>query len=309
MKIERMLYIVNYLLENRRVKAKDLAQQLEVSLRTIYRDVEAIEKAGIPIITSQGMDGGISIMDGYKLNSSLLDVEDITNIITALKGLNSVSDDGKLNLLIDRLDTIKNSKVNSMVSDEIIIDLSPWDNRINISQNIDFIKASIKTGYTIEFEYASYSSRIMREVEPLCLVFKSRSWYLYAYCLVRNDFRLFKISRMKELRQTQKTFVKREFEHGWVEFDEKHRGESYKIIFVAQQSLEFVLWDIFDESKIKKLDDDKLEITFESPIDEQLYSFFLGFIDSVEVKEPVELKEGLLDRANRIARIYNTEMQ
>lgn len=209
MKIDRLIGILTILMQKEKVTAPYLAEKFEVSRRTINRDIEDMCKAGIPIVTIQGKNGGISIMEGYQIDKTLLTNEDMDSILSALKGLDSISNTNKYKLLIEKLSgNNKNSDI--LTSNEhIIIDLSSWQ-KASLAPKIELIQASISNSETISFRYFSPAEETVREIEPLSLIFKWSSWYVWGYCLKRNDFRLFKLNRITELKPgkiiTKKTY-------------------------------------------------------------------------------------------------------
>lgn len=221
MKLDRLLAIIVYLLNHEKVKAQDLADKFEVSVRTIYRDIDAISLAGIPIVTYQGTDGGIGIADGYKLDKSLLTTDEIFNIVTGLKGLHSISEDVKIKLLIEKLTALTDKSDYIVTGNEIMVDLSSWNQNDRLGQRIREIKQAIRERKIIEFTYYTNEKLTKRKVEPCVIVFKNTNWYLYAYCLLREDFRLFKLRRMSELVIRDTGFAEREFSIDRVKWDEE----------------------------------------------------------------------------------------
>ena len=211
MKLERMLSIITYLLTHPKVKAQVLAQKYEVSVRTIYRDIEAISAAGIPIVAYQGVEGGISIMEGYKLDKTVFTYDELLKIITGLRGLQSAAEDSKIKLLIDKILNVTHNDDCISTGNEIYIDLSAWNKNDQLAARIKDLKYAIREKRLIEFTYCSNETVTHRRVEPCIVVFKESNWYLYAYCLLRKNFRLFKLRRMTDLFVTDISFDKREF--------------------------------------------------------------------------------------------------
>ena len=193
MKIDRLLGIITILLQRDKVTAPELAKRFEVSRRTIHRDIDDICKAGIPIITYQGGAGGISIAEGYKLDKSVLSIDELQNIITGLKSLSSVSDTAKIERLISKL-TPKSEAVIS-IKDSILIDLSSHY-KSSLSEKISLFKSAITQNKLISFDYYSEKGLSNRVIEPYLIVFQWASWYLFGYCRSRNGFRLFKLNRV-----------------------------------------------------------------------------------------------------------------
>ncbi len=169
MKIDRLLGIITILLQHDKVTAPELAKRFEVSRRTIHRDIDDICKAGIPIITYQGGAGGISIAEGYKLDKSVLSVDELQNIITGLKSLGSVSDTLRIEKLISKL-TPKSEAVVA-IKDSILIDLSSHY-KSSLSEKISLIKSAINQNKLVSFDYYSEKGLSNRTIEPYLIVFQ-----------------------------------------------------------------------------------------------------------------------------------------
>ncbi len=180
MKIDRLIGILSILLQKDKVTAAELSDKFEVSRRTIIRDIDDICKAGIPIVTTQGKGGGISIMEGYKIDRVLLSNEDIMAIFTGLKSLDSVSDNPHYRQLMD---------------------LAAWD-KSAVSGKIELIKSAIKNNNIISFKYYAPNGESTRIVEPYHLIFQWSNWYVWGYCTARQDYRLFKLTRLFKLKDT-----------------------------------------------------------------------------------------------------------
>lgn len=204
MKIDRLLGILSVLLQQERVTAPYLAEKFEVSRRTIQRDVEALCKAGIPIVTAQGKNGGISIMDGYRMDRTLLTSSDMQAILAGLRSLDSVSGTSRYQQLMEKL-SVGNSDVLAS-NNHILIDLSSWY-RTSLTPKIELMQAAIGRKERISFHYYAPKGESRRTIEPYCLIFQWSSWYVWGWCCKRTDFRLFKLNRMTELRNTGERFV------------------------------------------------------------------------------------------------------
>lgn len=202
MQINRLFEIVYILLENKIVTASKLAERFEVSVRTIYRDVEMLSQAGIPIYMSKGKGGGISLMPDFVLNKAVLTEQEKSDILSSMKAVNalSLSESGSA---LNKLDSMLGRKN----TDWIEVDFSSWGYFENEENYFSKIKTAIIEKYIITFMYASgRSEKLLRTVLPLKLVFKGAAWYLYAYCKVRDDYRFFKLRRISELSVTKEHF-------------------------------------------------------------------------------------------------------
>ena len=308
MKLDRMLYIITYLLNHKKVKAQELAEKFEVSVRTIYRDVDAISQAGIPIVTYQGMDGGIGIVDGFKLDKNLLTGEEISKIVSALKGIQSISEDTKIKLLIEKLSGITANTELIPTGNEIMIDLSSWSRYDQLGKEIQGIKDAIRQRRLIRFLYYTNEKLTERRVEPYQIIFKESNWYLYAFCLLRSDFRLFKLRRMSDLHISDEGFEPRPYSVEEMQWDEAYdRDNHLEIVILFNPVMKYSIDDIFGVENYDYEEDGRLRVTFFMPPGAWLYGFLLGFGDKAEILEPKELREKISNMAESISRIYRKE--
>ena len=198
----RLFKILYLLLQNRRMTAQELADRFEVSVRTIYRDVDALSAAGIPVYTSPGRGGGVSLMDHFVLDRTALSEEEQRQLLTALQSLpGSVRQDAgqvlsKLSGLFQRQEP-----------DWIQVELSRWGSGEAGREKFDLLKGAIHSHSQIAFTYvSSYGRTTDRRVLPARLVFKGQAWYLQGYCLEKDDYRTFKITRMLDLQVLETPF-------------------------------------------------------------------------------------------------------
>lgn len=204
MKIDRLIGIITILLQKDQVTAPELAERFEVSRRTINRDIEDICRAGIPLVTTQGYGGGISIAEGYKVDHSLLTEEELQLVLSGLRGLDSVSEKAHFPLLSEKLST-----GGTDLADSIIIDLGSHYQK-SLTKKISAIREAIRNRLQISFWYYYEKGESCRTVEPYKLTFQWSSWYVWGYCLERKDFRLFKLNRLWRLETGADTFAPRE---------------------------------------------------------------------------------------------------
>jgi predicted DNA-binding transcriptional regulator YafY len=298
MKLERMLAIIMYLSGKEKVKAQELAEKMEVSVRTIYRDIEAISCAGIPITTFQGVNGGLGIVEGYKIDKSVLSSEEVLSILAGLKGLHSINKDQKTKFLIEKLSVVADKSEYMPAGNEIVIDLSSWNKNDKLYLRIDELKKAIRRQNIIKFAYFTNGSLTNRKIEPCVILFKESNWYLYGYCLLRNDFRLFKLRRITEFEITEEKFNMRHYSVEGLELNgDFDRDRHSEIVLLFEKSMRYAVDDIFGVDNYEVMKDGKIKVWFNMGINDWLYGFLLGFGDRVEVLEPLDLK----DRIRRIA--------
>ncbi len=206
MKIDRLIGILSILLQRETVTAPELAEQFEVSRRTINRDIEDLCRAGIPLVTRQGVNGGISIMENYRLERTLLTNEEMRDILAGLRSLDSVNGTNRYGQLMEKLSA---GASDFMTGDQsVLIDLSAWY-KDSLVPKIERIREGIDRARRCEFLYFSPRGESRRRIEPYYLIFRWSSWYVWGWCEEKEDFRLFKLNRMDGLRLTPDGFERR----------------------------------------------------------------------------------------------------
>lgn len=283
MKSNRLFGIIYILLSKDTVTASYLADYFEVSVRTIYRDIDTLSSLNIPIYASKGKNGGISLLDNYKLDKTLLTEEEQKEILFSLQSID------KLNLndtkLFDKMKTIFSSKEDDWFS----VDFNIWDNSDTHKINFETIKKAILKCQVIEFNYSNtYGETSFRVVEPIKLHFKYNAWYLEAFDLTKEDFRVFKLTRIKDINLLPDTFERKEIP----KYPEKLKPPKItKVILEIDESATYRVYDEFKEKEITKLDNGNFQVEIELPENEWLYGYILSFGHHAKVISPNHIKE------------------
>lgn len=295
----RLFRIVYYLLQNGKATAPELAQKFEVSIRTIYRDIDSISSAGIPIYAMQGKGGGISILNDYTLDKSLFSEQEQEQMLTALQGMAATTEENS-NELLTKLSGL--FQINS--TNWIEVDFSDWAHRTPQQDTFNIIKEAIFQKRVISFCYFSgKGNKEKRNVRPIRLVFKSKSWYLYSFCLLRNDYRFFKLTRIKELEMLSETFTQ-DFTPTKIEKQiQVENTVAVKLKFDRQAA--FRVYDEFTDS-ITEDSQGNLYVQIDLPDNEVLYSYVMSFSDSVEIIEPQSIREQMKKRLQKMQEKYRT---
>lgn len=287
MKIDRLIGILSVLLQKEKTTAPELADRFEVSKRTINRDIEDLCRAGILIRTAQGIGGGISIMDGYRMDRTILTSKDMQMILAGLRSLDSVSGSSYYGQLMEKIQAGSSEFITGR--DSILIDLSSWY-RDSLAPKIEIIQDAIGDRRLIKFRYYAPSGESERTVEPYYLVFRWSSWYLWAWCLKRKDFRLFKLNRMDGVQITEKNFKCRDATMPDLSNEKIFPGGiKVKALFEADQKWRLV--EEFGTSCFTENDDGRLLFTADYTDMENLITWILTFGDKAEVIEPEEVRE------------------
>lgn len=288
MKIDRMIGILSILLQQEKVTAPYLAEKFEVSRRTINRDIEHLCLAGIPLVTAQGQNGGISIMDGYKMDRTLLTSSDMQAILAGLRSLDSVSGTNRYTELMEKLSV---GASNLIAGDQhILIDLSSWY-KSSLAPKIELIHGSIECAKQISFLYFSPKGERRRTIEPYDLVFQWSSWYVWGWCLDRQDFRLFKLNRMTELQQ-EISFEKRAAPLPDLSSDRVFPNH-YQVKALFSPEYKWRLVEEYGPDSFQEQPDGRLLFSFGFTDRNNILSWILTFGRGVELLEPVELRREL----------------
>lgn len=298
MKTDRLIGILSVLLQNEKMTAARLAEKFEVSKRTIYRDIDDICRAGIPIAAERGINGGVYIMDGFKLDKTLLSSDDMSAIIAGLKSLDSVSGTKRYRQLMDKLDMSGTES-----SGCITIDLSMWD-KTELSAKLELVKQAAESCELISFTYYSPKSTEQRTIEPYKLIYQWSGWYVWGYCLSRKAMRLFKLSRMTELSDRHIRFEPRDIPlYVCDKLRHTRGGVTAEVRFDRS-----VKWRIIDEfgAELPTYDDEGnvyLEFTWQDKA--SLFNYILTFGDKAEIISPKEYRREFLELLKNISDKYD----
>ena len=297
MKLDRLLGILIILLQNDRVTAPQLAEKFEVSRRTIGRDVDTLCAAGIPIATHQGVGGGIAIAEGFRLDKSVLTMDELSGIVAAIKGIGSVTERSRVERTLDKLGA------NAVVSlrEPVVIDLASHY-RGQLTKKIELIKHAIIEGRLIEFDYYYEKGETRRRIEPYFVIFQWTSWYVFGFCTERQDWRMFKLTRLWGLNILSTVFTARELPPERRNFY-SHFVDDIKLVALFDPSVKYQLIDAYGLDGFTETDEGLL---FEFGFTNRGYliSWLLGFGGKVKVLAPEGIKEDIKAAAEMILTNY-----
>ena len=293
----RLFEIVYILLQKKKITARELAEKFEVSTRTIYRDVETLSRANVPIYATQGKDGGIALLDRFVLNKTILSEEEQNQILFALQSMKNVSGQDEKGVL-EKLSTL----FNKAVSDWIKIDFSGWKKDGAQKTRFEIIKKAILNKSRIEFVYYnSNGEKSKRIAEPLQIWFKDKSWYLMSYCKLKEDYRIFKISRMKEIKMLREHFERE------LPKEQKGKTRDFKIISLKleiSKDMAYRVYDEFENEGIIKNKNGDFVVKVEYPENEWVWSYVLSFGEYAKVLSPKKAKEIIKEKLEKSLENY-----
>ena len=299
MQDSRLFRIVYTLLEKGQCTAPELAEKLEVSVRTIYRDLDVLSAAGIPVYATQGKGGGIAILPEYVLDNALLSGEEKEKILMGLQEMAAADED--TGTLLSKLGAL----FQTQAADWIEVDFSDWKKSTLHHDVFNAIKTAIFKKVLLTFSYfGNNGGYTTRTVEPLKLVFKSKAWYLYGFCRMRNDFRFFKLTRIKDLTLCSETFTR----DVPVDMPGKAPLNAENLIPVKLKFTPEAAFRVYDEftDAITQDAEGNLYVTVNLPDNRVLFSYLLSFGGSVEVLEPAEVREQMREKLLSMLHVYET---
>lgn len=304
MKTDRLLSIVIYLLNHDTVSAAKLAERFEVSKRTILRDIEQIALAGIPIKSLPGVNGGYSIMEGYKLDGRIINGEEQASIITALKGFLSSYNDKRYNAVLEKISSI----LPNQQSQHIILDFGASGENEEIQAKLKTFEKAIYDKRAVQISYVNaLGGTSNRIVEPIALNYRWYAWYVLAYCQTKQDNRIFKLIRITELEPTKTPFTK---EHGdpAVLLEQAFQGVGRKeldITLLCKADVRVQICEYLDGDIMETLENGDFVMRMYALEDERMwFAMLLSFGNKIKVLEPEELKTRLTKTAKNILTLY-----
>ena len=308
MKVDRLVSIIMILLDKKRIGAQALADMFEVSPRTIYRDIDAINMAGIPVRGASGVGGGFEIMPEYKIDKKVFSTADLSAL---LMGLSSLSNIVRGDELVHALAKVKSfipadrAKDIELKLNQICIDVSPWKGNSNLQTYVEIIKAALQENKVLAFEYIAHRGiTTVRTVDPYQLVMKSSHWYLQGYCHRRNDFRLFRLSRMSNLQMQEETFALRDYQKPTLDVTDILEALQTKIKIRIHKSVMDRVLDYCTYEDFSPAGDEYYIVSFPFIENEYHYDILLSFGDKCECLEPKHIRAEMKRRIHNIANLY-----
>lgn len=292
MKESRLFKIIYHLLNKGHATAPELAKKLEVSVRTIYRDIESLSEAGIPVYAETGRGGGIHLMPDFVLGKAMLSEGEKRELLAALQSL-TVTDNAYPDSLLEKLTALFSVPSESWFE----VDFSRWGNETRDKQYFELLKTAVLKKHCVKLHYvssnAAFSERI---VQPVKLLYKSRAWYLHAFCMKQQAYRLFRLSRILSCELMDEGIDPPPLP----EYQAASAQEYCKFVFLFSKEVTYRVYDEFNPDLVQKQENGDLLVTVWMPYDEWVISFLLAFGHLVEIIEPLALKEVIAERAKKI---------
>ena len=302
MQMSRLFEIIYILLSRKNVTARELAERFEVSSRTIYRDVDTLSLAGIPIYTSKGKGGGIKLLDEFVLDKSILSAAEQYEILSSLQSLGAVKTE-ETQRILEKLGTFFNRNIPNWIE----VDYSDWN--MGGNQYFHSLKTAIMEKRITFFDYYNSSGeKSRRRIEPVQLWFKHRAWYIKGFCLSKKDIRLFKLNRIKNLSVSEEIFPARDYDIFKNEFvQEQKKPPVLNLRMRISEEMAYRVFDEFEEDQIMRNEDGSFTVSTQWPEDEWVYGFVLSYGGYIEVLEPEHMREIIRQRLHKACDNYSVK--
>ncbi|MBU5591199.1 YafY family transcriptional regulator [Clostridium sp. MSJ-4] len=306
MRSDRLLSILIIISQKGLVTGRELAEHFEVSLRTIYRDIEKISEAGVPIAATGGKGGGYYIMENYNLNNLFFNKKEIEPLIAVMDNLKFLfGSNPQFNDIVLKFETLRNSEKKEY--DKLSIDMSHFSMEQELREYLFLINKAIEDNKILEFEYINRKMECSeRIVEPIQIEFAGGQWYIIAFCRIRKDYRRFKLVRVRNMRIGE-SFIKSEISKEEIEkiFSEGYEKNSILVTLKFSSKIGEQLSEYFSKDKIKLSEKGTYIVEDFFPRDEGLKKFILGFGNDCEVIAPEKLRNEMKKYINKIYNRYN----
>jgi predicted DNA-binding transcriptional regulator YafY len=304
MKINRLLEITLILLNKKSVTAGELAERFGVSSRTIYRDVDELSAAGVPVYTNKGGGGGISLLENYALNKAILNEHERDSLLLALKTLQATKYP-EIDAILEKIGGVFKK---AAAADWVHIEFSPWGSGPNEENKFLDAKRAILECKVVTLDYVNADGVLShRKIEPMLLLFKSQAWYIWGYCRTRRDFRTFRISRIRNLDVTGESFTRRALENTKDEEPEAITLKNVTLKLRFRPENLYRVYDDYDEQRITRNPDGTYDVSVTFPEDEWVYGYILSFGNYVEVLEPPHIREIIQARLKKALNFYQNK--
>ena len=305
MKTDRLLSITLYLINRKKATARELAGHFEVSHRTIQRDMDSLALAGIPVYAERGKEGGYRIMESCTVNRHFFAPEELSALTSLVSRLNSLLEHSDLKKTEEKLLNLAGKKPEEKIHNKLIMDFTPWGVDAAIRERFQAIYRAVEENRVIHIQYASPTGDVTeRDIEPLSVIIKGSAWYVYGFCRLRADVRLFKVTRIMVVRKESLVFnpdVHPPYD------DEENGGDQRKqTLFVLKfaPSAQGRVTDYYNADSLHFMPDGTIMGFFPFPEDEWVYSWILSFGSLVEVLEPPHAKKRIKEMVAALSGLY-----
>ena len=311
MQMDQLFEFVYILIDKKQVTAKEMACHFGVSTRTVYRWIDALSLSGVPVYSTRGNGGGISISEKYTLDKTMLSEDERLAIVSSVKAFNSLSGNSKSNEMAGNKAVEKISRLAPSETNWLEVDFAPWSPEGNaVRELFALLRDSILKKHQVIFDYFSGNGKSeKRTVHPWKLIYKGQAWYLKGWCTIRKDVRFFKLSRIRNASETKRPATVTQENTAEKPLHEKNQVSApaaplIKIkAKVSAEKLPYLL-DTFMCSELTKYKDGTALATFTIPDADWIFEMLLSFGANLKIISPKSVREKVISLAEGIIKLY-----
>lgn len=315
-RIDRLVATLIHLQSKRVVKAEEIAKRFDISLRTVYRDIRALEEAGVPIGAEAGL--GYFIIDGYQLPPVMFTREEAAALLTGEKLLEKLTDKSlatnystamkKVRAVMKTTDKEFLEKLDGGIKVFHTQNSTPYPEQLPNHFSAD-IQNALATQRVLDIEYYSaYNDTFAhRKIEPVGIFYINNKWHLIAYCRLRNDYRDFRMDRVKSLHILDETFVRDKNDTLDAYFDREMTRQEVKkmVIRINNKLVPYIREQKFHYGLIEeRMGETHTEMTFFCSSYNYFASWVVSWGCSIEIVSPLELKSEVIAFVERLKAHY-----
>ena len=308
MKMERLIAIIMLLMERETVPTSELAERLEVSRRTIFRDIDSLSMAGLPVVVTRGPAGGVSLMKSYKVDKKLFTPKDIQSLITSLRSYHQLLENKEIASTLTKLQSLTegNESLRQPHHYEYVsVDLEPNPGNRSLRKLLGMIETALNDRRYLLFHYTDKNGKdTFRKAEPYQVVFKESSWYLQAFCVDRNDYRVFKLARMNEVQLSEESFSPRNFVPLPMDGSDWMTEERVPVLIRIDKSIKDKVVERFGAEHIVARDGDGYLAKYPIADNEEGYQVLLRFGAKCQIIEPAAVRQKFVHYLSKILALY-----
>lgn len=307
MKYQMMLKILFLLLSRKKVSAKYIADRYDLSLRTVYRYIDELCLADIPIYNIRGRNGGYAISDTYKIPASFLTAEEFDRVIATLGQINNELGSNVLETAISKLGSISKTNDLNLSIDfgNLVIDGTAWGTIGLYTETLKLLQRAIEENLAVKISYRDREGKIsLRIIEPHTLALKQGLWYCYSYCRLRNEFRLFKVGRIEKAQVLQEKFERRHIENISEVLSTWYEEQPDDVDLIIEPSIKADVEEWLGVDKITTLKNGSITASAKLPICDYITAKILSFGDKIKVVAPEKLKKAIIEKASAVQNLY-----
>ena len=307
MRLSRLLGILLVLLDHDRITCRELADRFEVSVRTIMRDIDDISMAGVPIVSVPGSGGGVGIMPGYRIHYLTFSADELQFLLVGLRGMSDTVKDDKAETIGAKLEWLLANYPEPQHS-HIVLDLEPWDPQPQVAETVQMLHDAARFGKLVRFRYTNSKGHTAeRTVEPVTLVLKGSIWYVYGYCCDRQDYRLFRMSRIQTLQLSTERFLPQAHSiqgKPWQQAWHSENNETVTLRLRFSDTMEPTLRDWFRPDQIARSSEGKWLVSAAFPWDRWVTGMLLSFGSQVEILDPDWVRLLMKEELKKMTQVY-----